>query len=146
MKQQRILVIIRDRGLASQLREALRKAEYRVWQAKDGVDGLKKLRRACPDLVVMERELSPVNHEDSFLRIRKATRVPIIVVGGGQNAVEMLELGADAYLPKPPDLMELTARVRAMLRRESVEGPSGGDKNGVGIMGISPGRKISPAI
>lgn len=146
MKHQRILMIIRDSGLAAQLREALRKAEYRVWHARDGVDGLKKLRRAYPDLVVMERELSPVNREDSCLRIRKATRAPIIVVGGGQNGAETLELGADAYLPKPPDLTELRARVRAMLRRKFSEGPSGGDKNSIGIIGISARRKISPAI
>jgi len=59
-----------------------------------------------------------VNGEDPYLRIRQASYLPIIVLGSQEEAAEMLELGADAYIPKPPSLSELVARVRALLRRK----------------------------
>ena len=122
MKRERILVIVRDDSLALQVKGTLREAGYRVWRARDGIDGLKKLNRASPDLVVMEGDLAPVSHEDPCSRIRQASYVPIIAVGTEQDGTDMLEFGADAYVPKPPNLVELTARVRALLRRKSIEG------------------------
>jgi len=132
MKRERILVIVRDDGLASQLGDALRQAGYRVWRARDEVDGLKKLHRATPDLVVMERELSLVKREDHFSRIRQASYVPIIAVGDEQDAPEVLEFCADAYVTKPPNLRELTARVRAMLwRKNGAEPPWDNHNTGI---------------
>ena len=58
-----------------------------------------------------------VNGEDPVLLIRQASLLPIIVLGSRQETVETLESGADAYMTKPPSLVELVARVRALLRR-----------------------------
>lgn len=119
MKRPMILVIARDDSLASEVGEALRQAGYCVWRARDGIDGLKKLKRALPDLVVMEDGLSPVSREDPCARIRQASYVPIVAVGAEPNGIEVLEHGADAYVTRPPNLVELTARVRALLRRRN---------------------------
>ena len=121
MKRERILVIAKDDYLLSQVGDTLRKVGYRVWRANNGVEGLKKLYRASPDLVVMERELLPVNRQDPCARIRQASYVPIIIVGSDQDPMDMLEFGADFYMAKPPNLRELTARVRALLRRKNIE-------------------------
>jgi len=64
-----------------------------------------------------------VNGEDPCLRIRQASYLPIIVLGSDEQAAEMLELGADAYMTKPPSLSELVARVRALLRRKPRNDP-----------------------
>jgi CheY-like chemotaxis protein len=151
MKRERILVIAKDDYLASQVGNALRQAGYRVWRARDGVDGLKKLQRASPDLVVMERELSLLNREDPCSRIRQASYIPIIAVGNEQDAPEVLEFGADAYVAKPPNLRELTARVRAMLWRKNREEPPW-DNNNTGTTGRfnshgdNPGRSTRPML
>ncbi len=69
-------------------------------------------------LIIVERELPMVNEEDPCLRIRQACYLPIIVPGNREEAAEMLESVADAYMTKPPSLSELVARVHALLRRK----------------------------
>lgn len=123
MKSDRILIIAKDDYLVSQVGEALRQAGYRIWRARDGAEGFKKLNRALPDLVIMDRELLQANRRDPFSRIRQASYVPIITVGTDQDPTDMLEFGADAYMAKPPNLRELTARVRALLRRKHLAEP-----------------------
>jgi len=97
---------------------ALEEVGYNVIRAVDALDGLKKLYEEYPDLIIMARELSMVNGEDPCLRIRQACYLPIIALGSKEDAVEILELGADAYITKPPNLRELVARVQALLRRK----------------------------
>ncbi len=121
MKRERVLVIATDNYLAIEVIETLRQSGYSVWRARDAIDGLKKLRRASPDLVVIERGILPVSREDPCMHIRQACYVPIIALGYDKDPTEMLESGADAYMANPPNLVEFTARVRALLRRRKVE-------------------------
>ena len=89
-----------------------------------------------------------VNEEEPYFRIRQASYLPIIVLGSEEKAAEMLELGADAYIAKPPDLSELVARVHSLLRRKPKDNPSGGNpepdikncltKEGKGLNGLTP--------
>ena len=73
----------------------------------------------------MSRELPAVNGEDPYFRIRQAAYLPIIVLGGQEEAAEMFEHGADAYMTKPLSLKELVARVGALLRRKPRYGQPG---------------------
>lgn len=97
---------------------ALREAGYTVERAANVTDGLRKLYEVWPDLIIVAKNLLMVNTEDSYLRIRQASYVPIIVMGGKEEATEMLEFGADVYIAKPRNLVELVARVRALLHRK----------------------------
>ena len=115
----RILVIEQDEELALGIEDALEEAGYTVVRTGDTYDGLKKLYEAYPDLVILAKEPPLVNGEDPCLRVRQACYLPIIVLGSNDDASEILELGADAYMTKPPGLNELVARVHSLLRRKS---------------------------
>lgn len=65
----------------------------------------------------MARELPMLGREDPCLRIRQASYLPIIVLGSEEYEAETLEIVADVYMAKPPSLIELVARVKALLRR-----------------------------
>ncbi len=97
---------------------ALEGAGYEVTRATDALDGLKKLYESYPDVIIIDRGLPEVYGEDACLRIRQASYLPIIVLGGHEDAAESLELGADAFMTKPPSLRELVARVRSLLKRK----------------------------
>ena len=89
-----------------------------------------------------------VNGEDPYVQIRQASYLPIIVIGSQEEAVDMLELGADAYMTKPPSLSELVARVGSLLRRRPRYDPPGDnprleiekhlDNGGDGSNGLTP--------
>ncbi len=125
IKPARILFIENDEALAVKAAAALEEAGYKVVRTTDALDGLKKLYEAYPDLIIVERELPMVNGEDPCLRIRQACYLPIIVLGNREEAAEMLESVADAYMTKPPSLKELVARVNALLRRKPGNDPPG---------------------
>ena len=148
IKAGRILVIEKDEALALEVAAALEQSGYEVARAADALNGLKKLYEAHPDLVILARELPMVNREDPCLRIRQASYLPIIVLGSEEEAAETLELGADAYMTKPPSLIELVARVHSLLRRKPRYDPPGDNpkleienhlpKGGNGSNGLTP--------
>jgi len=105
----------------------LEEAGYTVVRTTDALEGLKKLYEAYPDLIIVAKELPMVNGEDPCLRMRQASYLPIIVLGNDEEAAEILELGADAYMTNPPSLRELVARVRALLRRKPRADPPAGN-------------------
>jgi len=111
-----ILFVEKDEALWLKSVGALEAAGYEVVTAADAMDGLKKLHETHPDLVIIELPME--NWEDDYLRIRQASYLPIIIVGSREEAAEMLEFGADAYVTEPLSPVELVARVRALLRRK----------------------------
>ncbi len=119
MKKRRILLIAADDPFAATVRTSLLRGQYQVWRARDGTEGVKKMSACRPDLVVIERGLPLINRQDPCQRIRQAGYLPIVVVGTGQDAVDMLEIGADAYVPRSAGVRELLARVSSLLWRKS---------------------------
>jgi two-component system response regulator ArlR len=131
----RILVVEKDEALRLRATGALEAAGYEVIGSKDALDGLRKLYETSPDLIIMAGGLPMIDGEDACLRIRQASYLPIIVMGSRSEAAEMLELGADAYMEKPPSLSELVARVHVLLRRKPTLSPptgSAGEEAGDG--------------
>ncbi len=97
---------------------ALEGAGYQVMRAVGPLEGLDKLYQTYPDMIIMDSELAVVNGEDAYMRIRQASPLPMIVLGSPEEAAEMLELGVDAFMTKPPSIIELVARVRRLLQRK----------------------------
>jgi len=118
MKRALVLVVEKDEALAAEVAGGLREAGYEVVEAADTADGLKKIYEMNPDVIIASTDLPPVKGEDACLRIRQASYLPIIILGGQDDLAETLELGADAYIVKPPNRRELVARVNSLLRRK----------------------------
>ena len=95
---------------------------YEVVTAADGEEALATFDEADPDLVVLDVMMPKLDGYGVCQELRKESDVPIIMLtalGDVADRITGLELGADDYLAKPFDPRELTARVRAILRRMS---------------------------
>jgi DNA-binding response OmpR family regulator len=119
----RVLVVEDNSELAFGLRNNLEIEGYEVDVASDGATGLTSARREAPDLVILDLMLPEL---DGF-RVLKGIResrltMPILILtakGEESDKVRGLKMGADDYVTKPFGLLELLARVEALLRRGS---------------------------
>lgn len=120
MSNPRILVIDDETQILRALRLALTAHGYDVETADSAEVGLAKLAAHPHDLVVLDLMLPGMGGIDFIEDVRPWSSVPIIVLSArGEEAtkVRALDIGADDYLTKPFGLDELSARVRALLRR-----------------------------
>ena len=128
----RILVIEDNPDLALGLRNNLEIEGHSVEVAADGTSGLLHVRRTHPDLVILDLMLPGL---DGF-RVLRALRdggldMPVLVLtarGEECDKVRALRLGGDDYVTKPFGLLELLARVEALLRRTALRHGSHGDE------------------
>jgi len=121
----RILMIEDDQRLAQMLRDYLKQAGMTVAVADDAARGLAHLEKQSYDMVLLDLMLPDGDGLDVCKEIRSKNRgLPIIMVtarGDTMDRVVGLELGADDYLPKPFEPRELLARIRAVMRRRSLD-------------------------
>lgn len=120
-----ILLIEDQQKLAENIRQYLSLEHYAVTVAHDGKEGFEKAMTQEVDLLILDINLPGMDGYVicSMLRQRKKD-MPILMLTARtkqQEIVHGLDLGADDYLGKPFDLDELLARVRALLRRKTVE-------------------------
>src|SRR6266404_9370300 len=124
-----ILVVEDDEVIRMALADRLQSEGYTVEFANDGDEGLRKVTRNSYDLVVLDIMLPRKNGFDVCRYIRMAgVVVPILILtarGQTFDKVLGLKIGADDYLTKPFDAMELLARIEALLRRAKVPAPAG---------------------
>lgn len=118
----RLLVVEDDASLRETLEDALTREGYRVVAVADGGQALAAAGREHVDVVLLDRDL-PGLPGDAVCRALVAARHPARVLmltaaAGLGDRVRGLDLGADDYLPKPFAYAELSARVRALVRRD----------------------------
>ena len=121
----RVLVVEDDADIADVLRRSLRNEGYEVRTSADGVDALDVAAGFVPDLVVLDLGLPRLDGIEVCRRLRQEGDVPILMLTARsetEDRVAGLDSGADDYLPKPFDLQELLARIRALLRRRPPRG------------------------
>lgn len=124
----RILVVEDNADLAFGLRNNLEIEGYAVHVAHDGAAGLAEFRAAAPDLVVLDLMLPAMDGYRVLHEMRAAgSTVPVLVLTAKSeesDKVRGLRLGADDYVTKPFALLELLARIEALLRRSRAATPS----------------------
>jgi DNA-binding response OmpR family regulator len=117
----RILVVEDDSDLTYLITRNLEVEGYEVCCAADGVEAVETFRRSDPDLVVLDLMLPKRSGLEVLRDLRKdARQVPIIILtarSGVSDRVLGLKLGADDYVTKPFEMVELLARIEAVLRR-----------------------------
>ncbi len=130
MSRPNVLLIDDDPRLGELLTSYLGQSGFDVTVARDGVQGLDRIRRARPDVVLLDVMMPGIDGLEVCRRIRADAALralPVLMLtarGDETDRVVGLELGADDYLSKPFGPRELLARVRALLRRAQPEAPS----------------------
>lgn len=119
-----VLVVEDEDSFIDALTVGLTREGFKVTVARDGAEALDIFDALAPDLVLLDVMLPKVSGIDVCRELRSRSNVPIIMVtakGAEIDTVVGLEVGADDYVTKPYRLRELVARIRAVLRRRSVD-------------------------
>lgn len=122
-----LLVVEDEEGLRDGLRRNFEFEGYRVSTAADGVSGLESALSLKPDVVILDIMLPKMNGYEVCRRLRDAGFDPPVIMltvrRGEVDRVRGLEIGADDYVLKPFSVQELSARVKALLRRSRPHSP-----------------------
>jgi len=120
----RVMVVEDEANIASIVRAYLLRDGFEVTWVRSGEQALEELLRFAPDLIVLDIGLPGIDGLEVCRRL--GGRVPVIMLTARDEEADRvagLELGADDYLAKPFSPRELTARVKAVLRRASASAP-----------------------
>lgn len=127
MNKATILIIDDERDLLELVRYNLEKERFDVIVASDGQSGLDIAQRHRPDLIVLDLMMPGVDGLEVCRRLRgdeRTARIPMIMLTARATEADRivgLEMGADDYVTKPFSPRELVARVKAVLRRTTVQ-------------------------
>ncbi|MGB6487897.1 MAG: response regulator transcription factor [Steroidobacteraceae bacterium] len=120
-QQKRILIIEDDVDIADMLGVHLREERFEIVHCARGDDGLRRLEQEAWDVLILDLMLPGVDGLEICRRARAMPRyTPIVIISARSTETHRivgLELGADDYLAKPFSVLELVARVKALLRR-----------------------------
>ena len=115
-----ILLIEVDQHVRASISQALVDAGFHVVTASDSTLGVMVMYETCPDMVLLDEAMPPVNGEELCSYISRIFTIPIVVLVSkeqGLNSARFLQMGADARLAKPPDRRMLLAMVNCLFRR-----------------------------
>ena len=138
MARKRIIIVEDERDMADLVAMRLKREHYAVEVAYDGKDGLDRVRRGPPDLVLLDIMLPGMSGTEVLRELRSDPRtssVPVVMMTARTEDTDVvvgLELGADDYVTKPFSMSVLVARIAAVLRR-SKAAPAG-----EGVLTVGP--------
>ena len=132
----KILVVDDERVLVKGIKFNLESEGYQVEVGYDGQDAVDLARGGAFDLIILDLMMPKLDGIQACMRIREFSNVPIIILTAkGEDADKLMgfECGADDYITKPFNLLELRARIRALLRRAGMaQQEAGGGRLEVG--------------
>ena len=128
----KILVVDDEALLVKGIRFNLQNDGYEVITGCDGVEAVELARSQNPDLIVLDIMMPRMDGLDACSKIREFSNVPIILLTAKADDMDKLlgfDRGADDYLSKPFNVLELKARIRALLRRSGAGSAKEAPKN-----------------
>ena len=115
-----VLIIEDETHILNFMRKILTSHDYKVLSANTGKAGLEIISSQCPDIILLDLGLPDIDGVDIIKKVREWSSCPIIVISARTSEREKvlaLDLGADDYITKPFNPLELMARVKTQLRR-----------------------------
>ncbi len=116
----KVLILDNDNISSSNIKYSLEQEDYQVEIARSFSDSIAKLKKTEYDMMLLDTDVDEKNGVSIIQRLRKHSNVPLIVTSSTQepiNRILALEYGADDYLEKPFNILELKVRIKAILRR-----------------------------
>jgi CheY-like chemotaxis protein len=117
MEKKTILVVDDEESVRLLCREVLREEGYKVIEARDGEEAVRKVKQEKPDLVILDIQMSRMDGIEALPKIlRKRRNMPVILYTGyARYKEDFMTWPADAYVVKLPDLTELVEKVKQLL-------------------------------
>jgi len=125
MANEKILVIDDEEKILNLVTSYLEKEGYEILTAQDGLSGLKVARAFKPDIIVLDIMLPGMDGIELLSQLRRESNVYVIMLTAKTEETDKivgLSVGADDYVTKPFSPRELTARIKAALRRLNLDG------------------------
>ncbi len=141
----KILVVDDERLLVKGIKFNLENEGYQVECAYDGAAAVELAREGQFDLIILDLMMPEIDGLEACMRIREFSNVPIIMLTARSEDTDKIigfECGADDYITKPFNILELKARIRAMLRRAS-GGAQGKSRITVGDLTLDTEQRVA---
>ena len=142
----RILVVDDERTLVKGIKFNLENEGYQVDAAYDGLEAIDIARSVSYDLIILDVMMPELDGLEVCMRIREFSTVPIIFLTARSEDMDKVigfEYGADDYITKPFNILELKARVRALLRRSALVNSVVGTNLTVGDITIDAEKRMA---
>jgi DNA-binding response OmpR family regulator len=123
MENKVILVVDDDKDIRNMIKIYLENENYKVLLAGNGIEALEKLEENLVDLVILDIMMPEMDGMETCLKIREKRKMPILFLSAKSEDMDKimgLSAGGDDYITKPFNPLELTARVKANIRRVNV--------------------------
>ena len=142
----KILVVDDEKLLVKGVKFNLENEGYQVDAGYDGLEAVELARSGGYDLIILDVMMPELSGLDACMRIREFSTVPIIILtarGEDMDKVIGFEYGADDYITKPFNILELKARIRALLRRSALVSNVSGAVLSVGLIAIDTEKRVA---
>ncbi len=141
----KVLVVDDERVLVKGIKFNLESEGYQVEVGYDGQQAVDLARSGAFDLIILDLMMPKIDGLQACMRIREFSNVPIIILTAkGEDADKLIgfESGADDYITKPFNILELKARIRALLRRAGMtQQEAGGGRLSAGHIVLDPDER-----
>lgn len=140
MEQRVVLVVDDDKEIRDAIEIYLKQENISVLKAQDGLEALETLESSPVHLIILDIMMPRLDGIAATFKIREQRNLPILILSAkseDSDKILGLHVGADDYVTKPFNPMELVARVKSLLRRYVVFGSYEGDKKTIDLRGLA---------
>lgn len=142
--KQKVLIVDDEKEIRDAIEIYLRGTDIEVFKAEDGVEALETLEKEDIKLIVLDVMMPKLDGIRTCLKIRESKNIPIIMLSAKTEDVDKilgLNVGADDYVTKPFNPLELVARIKSQLRRYLILGDGDIDNNDIRINGLEVNKE-----